>query len=181
MGKDPKTIERQIEETRARLGERVDALSYKADVPSRIGDKLTETRDSAGSKLGELASRVSDGTPGAENLRLRTRSAAGWMHGNPLALAAGAVAAGVLIGLLLPSTRVEDDKLGEAADEVRSRAAETGREALDRGRQVAEDAAEAARESGSRHADELGQSARQKAAEAAEQARSGADDPGQPA
>jgi ElaB/YqjD/DUF883 family membrane-anchored ribosome-binding protein len=171
MGKDPKTIERQIEETRARLGERVDALSYKADVPSRIGDKLTETRDSAGRKLGELASRVSEGPVSARDLRLRTGRAAGWMRDNPLALAAGAVAAGVLVGLLLPSTRVEDDELGEAADEVRSRAADTAREAMDRGRQVAEDAGEAARESGGRHAGDLGESV----AEAAQPPRSSAD------
>lgn len=166
MGEDPEAIERKIADTRSRMGERVDALSYKADVPNRIGDKLAEAREAVGSKLGGVASTASGRSPSGQDARRRAQHVADWMSENPLPLAAGAVAAGVLIGLLLPSTRVEDDKLGEAADEVRSRAIETGREALDRGRQVAEDAAETVRESGSRQAGELARSAQQYAGEA---------------
>ena len=45
MGQDPDTIEREIEDRRERIGERIDALSYKADVKSRVGDAITEKRD----------------------------------------------------------------------------------------------------------------------------------------
>ena len=34
MGKDSSEIRREIEETRARMGDTVEALSYKADVPT---------------------------------------------------------------------------------------------------------------------------------------------------
>ncbi len=36
MGKDSSEIRREIEETRARMGDTVEALSYKADVPAQI-------------------------------------------------------------------------------------------------------------------------------------------------
>ena len=45
MGKDPDAIEREIEERRERIGDRVDALTYKADVKSRGGDAISDKRD----------------------------------------------------------------------------------------------------------------------------------------
>ena len=149
MGKDPETIEREIDDTRTRIGDRMDALSHKADLPGQIGDRLAETRDSVRGKLSGLASNASDRAPSQRDLRLGAQRAAGWIRANPLPMAAGALATGVLVGLLLPSTRAEDDRLGEAADEVRRRALDTGREALDRGgRQAAQVAAEAAGQAG---------------------------------
>ena len=47
--------------------------------------------------------------------------------------------------MLIPSTRVEDEKLGPMADDVKERAKQTGQEALEHGKQVAQDAAETAR------------------------------------
>jgi ElaB/YqjD/DUF883 family membrane-anchored ribosome-binding protein len=183
MGKDPDAIEREIEERRERIGERIDALSYKADVKSRVGAAAAEKRDQVTGQVRELVSgaqeqvsRASDGTPDPEDVKQQTRRAAGIVRENPLGLALGAVAAGFLLGLLLPSTPMEDEKLGEAADAVKAKAAETGEEALDRGKRVAQEVAESAaqtvKESGGQHAGELADSARGRAAEAAETARS---------
>lgn len=183
MGEDPDAIERQIGRTRERIGERIDALSYKADVKGRVGDSLTEKRDQVTGRVSEFfsgtserASDVTDRTPSAENVKHQTRRAAGLVRENPLGLAVGAAAAGFLVGLILPSTRMEDEQLGEAADTVKARAAEAGQEALSRGQQVAQDvgqtAAQTARESGSQQADEFADSARQRASEAAAEARS---------
>ena len=36
MGQDTGQIREEIEETRARMGDTVEALGYKADVPSRV-------------------------------------------------------------------------------------------------------------------------------------------------
>ena len=44
MGQDPSDIRAEIEETRARVGDEVDALSYKTDVPP--GSATTSTRRS---------------------------------------------------------------------------------------------------------------------------------------
>jgi ElaB/YqjD/DUF883 family membrane-anchored ribosome-binding protein len=182
MGKDPDAIEREIEERRERIGDRVDALSYKADVKSRVGDAITEKRDRVTGRVSELfsgagdrVSQATDGAPSAEDVKGQTRRAAGIVRENPLGLAIGAVAAGFLVGMLLPSTQIEDERLGEAADAVKARALETGQEALGRGQEVARDvaqtAAQTARESGSQHANELAESARENASRAAEQTR----------
>jgi hypothetical protein len=155
MGKDPDAIEQEIAETRARMGERMDAISYKTDVKARIGDRVGDTRDAVTGRVKELVSGVSDGAPGADGVRRRARLAAGIARDNPLGLVIGAAAAGFLVGLLLPSTRTEDEAIGESADSVKSQAVETGREALDRGRHVIEDVAQTAQDSASRHASEL--------------------------
>ena len=187
MGKDPDAIEREIEERRERIGDRVDALTYKADVKSRMGDAISERKDRVTGKVGEffagagdsvsdVSGRVSDRAPSTEDVKAQTRRAAGLVRENPLGLAVGAAAAGFIVGMLLPSTRMEDERLGQAADTIKAKAAETGQEALSRGQQVAKDVAQTAgqtaRESGSQHASELADSARQNASDAAQTAQS---------
>jgi ElaB/YqjD/DUF883 family membrane-anchored ribosome-binding protein len=171
MGKDPETIQREIEETRERMGDRVDAMTYKADVPSRIGDRISETKDAVADRISGVTSSIGERTPDAGEVRDRSRRMASTLGDNPLALVVGAAAVGFLVGMLLPSTRMEDERLGDTADELKRRAVQTGREALDRGRQVADDAAQTARESGRQHASELGDHAREHASEVARTAR----------
>ena len=215
MGKEPEEIEREIEETRERIGERIDALTYKADVKSRVGDSIAEKKDAVAAKVkgmlpgggeetssgegvmdqaqqvkgqvtdqaeqakGRVQGLISKGTeraPSREDLKQQARRAKGIAQENPLGLAVGAAAAGFLVGLLLPSTQMEDEKLGQVADTVKAKAAETGQEAMERGKQVAQDVAQTAqqtaKESGSQHASELSQTAQQKASEAADDTRS---------
>ena len=179
MGEDksPEVIEGEIEETRARMGERVDALTYKADVKSRIGDRVTETRSVLTGKVKGLISQGSEQAPSADDVKRHAGRAGAIVQDNPLGLALGAAAVGLLAGLLVPSTNVEDEKLGEIADRLKARAAETGQEALSRGQQVAHDvvhsATQTAQESGSQQAAELSESGQEKASEATAEARSG--------
>ena len=42
MGQDPAAIRQEIEQTRERMGDTVDALGYKADVPSRTKDSISD-------------------------------------------------------------------------------------------------------------------------------------------
>ena len=44
MGQDPSQLREELEETRARVGEEVDAISYKTDVGARVGDYVTTRR-----------------------------------------------------------------------------------------------------------------------------------------
>ena len=143
MGEDPDRIREEIVQTRLEMGETVDALGYKADVKARTKD------------------RVVGATPDTSDVKHQARRAKSVAEENPLGLAVGAVAVGFLAGMLIPSTRVEDEKLGPVADDVKDRAKETGQEALERGKQVAQDAAETAKDSGREHAEELKETARQ--------------------
>ena len=45
MGKEPDEIRQEIEDTRARMGETVEAIGYKADVPARARDNVQEKKD----------------------------------------------------------------------------------------------------------------------------------------
>jgi hypothetical protein len=129
MGEDPNAIRADIERTRAEMGDTVDALGYKADVKSRAKEKLPDGR--------------------------QIKRAANTAQENPLGLAIGGIAVGFLVGLAVPSTRVEDEKIGPVADQVKDQIKETGQEAVERGKDVAQQAAETAKEAGQQHAHEM--------------------------
>ena len=156
MGEDPEVIRADIERTRAEMGDTVEALGYKADVKSRAKDKITDTKD-------RLTGKVSDKTPDKQQVRRAATTA----QENPLGLAIGGIAVGFLAGLLVPSSRVEDEKLGPMADQVKDQLKETGQEALDRGKEVAQQAAESAKETaqeaGQQHAEEMRDSTQERA------------------
>jgi hypothetical protein len=133
MGEDPNLIRADIERTRAEMGDTVDALGYKADVKTRAKEKLSRA------------------TPDGRQVK----RAASTAQENPLGLAIGGIAVGFLAGLLVPSSRVEDEKLGPMADRVKDQIKETGQEAVERGKEVAQQAAETAKEAGQQHAQEM--------------------------
>lgn len=64
----------------------------------------------------------------------------------PLAVGVGFAALGALVGLLLPSTRREDELLGESSDQLVENVKEKGQEILERGKVVGERVAGAAME-----------------------------------
>jgi ElaB/YqjD/DUF883 family membrane-anchored ribosome-binding protein len=142
------------------MGETVDAIGYKADVKSRAKDKMTETKD-------RITGKVSDATPDGRQVK----RAASTAQENPLGLAIGGVAVGFLVGLVVPSTRVEDERLGEMSDQVKQAARETGQEAVERGKRVAQEAGQAAmetaREKGKEESGELSSTLRDRSQEVA--------------
>jgi hypothetical protein len=133
MGQDPDMIRRDIEETRDRMGDTVDALGYKTDVKARAGDKV-----------GAMKEKVTGAAPSGDDVKSGAKQAVGVAQENPLGLAAGAVAAGFLAGMLIPSTKVESEKLGPMADQVKGQIKDTGAEALEHGKAVAGETASAA-------------------------------------
>ena len=139
MAQTSDEIRHDIEVTRERMGETVEALAYKADVPTRTKEWLGEKKDA-------VKSKVQDATPDRREMGRQVAVVKDTAERNPLGLAIGGAALGFLAGLLLPSTRVEDERIGPVADEVKSTAAEAGKEALERGRQVAQEAGESALE-----------------------------------
>jgi ElaB/YqjD/DUF883 family membrane-anchored ribosome-binding protein len=163
MGEDPNAIRDEIADTRERMGETIDALGYKADVKSRAKDNVVGKVDSVKERLGLAGQKAGDVTPDADQVKGQVRKAAGIAQENPLGLAVGAVAAGFLVGLLVPSSRVEDEKLGPMADQVKEQARETGQEALERGKQVAQAAADTISEEGQKHGEQLADSAKENA------------------
>jgi ElaB/YqjD/DUF883 family membrane-anchored ribosome-binding protein len=172
MGQDPDTIRHEVEHTREQMGETIDALGYKADVKGRAKERVSDTVEGVKERMGMASGKVSNATPDAEQVKQGARRAAGVAQENPLGLAVGAMAAGFIAGMLIPSSRVEDEKLGPMADQVKQQAKETGHEALEHGKQVAQSAAETVREEGREHGEQLAESARENAQSARENAGS---------
>jgi gas vesicle protein len=152
MGQTPDEIREDIEETRDRMSETAGALGYKADVKTRAKDAVVEKKDA-------VVSKVTGAMPDTQGVKQGARRGVRIAQENPLGLAIGGVAVGFLAGLLVPSTRVEDERLGEVADHVKQTAKDTGQEALERGKRVAQEAGQAAmetaREKGSEESGEL--------------------------
>ena len=184
MGQEPARIRHQIEETRGDMSETIDALGYKADVPARAKDKVqgaaSGVKDSVGGAVGSVkdkiagaAGSVGDAAPSGDEVGAKAKHAVGVAQENPLGLAVGALAAGFLIGTLLPSTRAEDERMGEMSDQVKHQAVETGEEALEHGKQIAQSAAssavDTAKQAGQEHADELRSSVQDRVEETREQ------------
>jgi gas vesicle protein len=171
MGKEPSEIRADIEQTRARVGDEVDALSYKTDVGARVGDYVDDKKQA-------VKSKVTGVVPDRRQLSTVKDTA----ERNPLGLAVGGVAVGFVAGLLMPSTSVENERLGELSDRVVDAAKESAGEAVERGREVATAAADAAKETGREQGQELASSLQDRAQGASaeitsESSRSGGNSP----
>ena len=57
---DPEEIQREIEQTRAELGDTVEALAAKADVKAQAKNKIDETKASVSEKLDETKASVTE-------------------------------------------------------------------------------------------------------------------------
>ena len=148
MGQDPDQIRNDIEDTRARMGDTAEALGHKADVPGRA-------REAISGKVDSVKSTFTGATPSSGDVKQGAQQAVGIAKENPLGLAIGATAVGFVAGLLIPSTKVENERIGPMADQVKDQAKEMGQEAVERGKHVAEQAAETVKDEGQKQAQEM--------------------------
>ena len=155
MGQDPGQIRNDIEETRARMGDTAEALGHKADVPGRAREAISGRVESVKSTFAGAKDSVSESAPSGGDVKQGAQRAAGVAKENPLGLAIGATAVGFVAGLLIPSTRVEDERIGPMADQLKEQAKETGQEAMERGKHVAQQAAETVKDEGQKQAQEM--------------------------
>jgi len=153
MAQRTELIRNETDQTRE-TGETLDALRHDADGSANTKGWFESKKD-ASSSTGDIQA-------GADRVKQTAEE-------NPLALAMTGAAIGFVAGLLAPSTRVEDGKMGSWADEVKSTATEAGQDALEHGKQVAqaavESAVETAKQQGKEHGEELAPSVQQKARE----------------
>jgi gas vesicle protein len=171
-------IRSDIEHTRAEMGDTLDALGYKANVPARtkswIGRKRRTVTGACGSGMSRISSaadsavaRVSGAKPNSHQVQARAGRMKDTAEQNPLGLALAGAAVGFLAGLFAPSSSAENEKLGPLSDELKSKAVEAGQEAVEHGKQVAQAAAqsavETAKDEGQQHGQELSSSFQDKA------------------
>ena len=161
MGKDANEIRREIEDTRARMDDTVEALGYKADVPSRVKDAVNErvetvrgtiagavdnvkqTVAGASGKVADATGSVGERLPRPDDLRRVARRGVGIAEENPLGLALGALAVGFLAGLVAPVSELERRTVGPLRDDLVERAKAAGTDAIEHGKQVLQEQAQA--------------------------------------
>lgn len=126
----------------------VGAASTAKDAVVGAKDRVAEAAGTARERASELSWQA------RERARYRARQArvGFWetMEERPLALGAAAIALGVVAGLMIPSTRKEDELMGETRDRLLERAKEVGGEALEKGKQVASVAVDTLKEEAER-------------------------------
>lgn len=137
------------------LGSRLsDAASTAGDKSSelagRAGSALSGARDRAGDAASDAAEAASRwrGEAGRRGRHAADRAGQGFWHlldSNPLAVGAAALGLGVISGLSVPTTRAEDELMGEASSRLAEGVREAGSEAVEKGKRVAGEAAGAAR------------------------------------
>ena len=169
MAQESEELKREIGHTREQMAETADALAYKADVPTRAKDWVEDKKDALVSTVTGVSSKVGEVTPDGTEVTQSMGRMKRLAERNPVGLAIGGAAVGFVAGLLLPSTRMEDERIGPVADEVKSTAAEASREAIDRGKDVVQEAGttaiETAMERGREEGEELSESLKERVRE----------------
>jgi gas vesicle protein len=154
-----------IDSARSQIGDTVGALRHKADVKGRMAESVSSKKNAVVGAVGSgknavvgkvdaLVSTVSDVVPDGEQVAAGAAKV-GVSKQNPLGMVIGGAAVGLLAGLMIPPTRMEDEQIGDIAEQMKDTVKETGSEALERGKQVAQDAASAASDSASQQRQEL--------------------------
>jgi hypothetical protein len=129
------------------MGETVEALAYKADIPSRARDAMDERVAAVKDGVSGAISSVADAASGAQNAiakamegipapgaAVRTMGSAA--ADNPFGLAIGSIAAGFLIGLCLPVSDLERDRVGRLGEHMTKQAKSAATDAIEHGKAV---------------------------------------------
>ncbi|HLX26675.1 MAG TPA: DUF3618 domain-containing protein [Candidatus Cybelea sp.] len=145
MSQDPEAIRRDIEDTQTRMGETVEALAYKTDVPARTRDAVNDRIDTIkGAVTGvaanvrasaaNAASSAANAIPSREDAAESLRAMNSLASRNPLGIAIGSVAVGFLVGLCLPVSDIERDRVGQLGEQMTDQAKAAASNAIEQGK-----------------------------------------------
>ncbi len=167
-------LARHAQETTESFGQRIrDALAAAEQAimgtAHDVRDQVGNAMGAAGSAAGSLGASAQNAVQGAMHSTLGALSQSGKAGGNlaatlsesPVLLGALGLAAGALLGALLPQSDQEEAALGGIAGQARDTAASLAREGLERGKHVAQAVMDKGRESAGAHGLTGGKSAGQ--------------------
>lgn len=122
------------------------ARAAAGDVAASARATAHDLRDRVGHVGEEAGRRAVDAYAGARDV---TRRAGSYLAENPLMIGALGLAIGAVIAAALPSTRREDEWLGEVGDKVRDEAASAARQVAREGTRIAEAAVDSVKDEAS--------------------------------
>jgi len=127
VAENANVVERTKENVQGRID---DARSAMTDRVSDVRDKLSDARDSLGTGLNSMRENITNVNP----------------LENPVAMLIGGLAVGFLIGMVLPVTQFESERIGPITDDMKDRVRQAGSEVVRRGTEVIKDTIEASKE-----------------------------------
>ena len=163
---DSDLIREDIEVTRGRLSSDVNDLTETVNPRNvaerqmhKVSGKATSLRDRVMGSADQASTTVGDAAHRAEDLAARApQQARAQTRGNPMAAGAVAMAAGWLVGSLLPSTQKEReaaDMARQKAQPLMDEATHTVKQAAEHLKEPAQQAAESVKETARSGADEV--------------------------
>ncbi|HET7815380.1 MAG TPA: hypothetical protein VFL13_13520 [Candidatus Baltobacteraceae bacterium] len=127
VAENANVVQRTKENVQGRIDDAKDAVG---DRVSDVRDKLSDARDSLASNLGSMRRNIGNVNP----------------LENPVAMLIGGLAIGFLIGMVLPVTQFESERIGPITDDMKDRVRQAGSEVVRRGSEVIKETIEASRE-----------------------------------
>jgi ElaB/YqjD/DUF883 family membrane-anchored ribosome-binding protein len=141
---------RQVEQARERVAQDVRSVAENANVVERAKENIQGRIDDAKGAVADRASDVRDRVSDVrDNLQDRVQGMARNIPipgDNPMGMLLAGVALGFLVGMVLPVTRFESERLGPVADDMKDRVRQARTEVVRRGGEVIKETLEAARE-----------------------------------
>jgi len=132
------------------------ATDWARETYERASSWATDAYEGASGTIGHARARSTGSLAGTR------RGVQNYVSQNPVMVGLVGLAAGLLIGALLPRTRREDEVFGEWADEVRRQGLRYAQDMTERGRDYVEEAFSGDEAQFSRHESEFGGSAGQR-------------------
>lgn len=132
---------RQVEDARRRVAEDVRSVAENANVVERAKEtaqnKVEDVKNNVGHRMQQVRDKLEDAREtvqrsaqeGVRNIRMNPSE-------NPIGMLIAGAAVGFLIGLALPVTRFESERLGPVAQDMKDKARQAGSEVVRRGGEV---------------------------------------------
>lgn len=141
---------REVEDARERVAQDVRSVAYNANVVDRA-------KEQAQQKVDDAKGMVSDRVQTARDKLLSARDSMRDMAGraadnmpstgiNPFGMLFAGLALGFLIGMVLPVSRFESERIGPMTEDMKDRMRQAGSEVVRRGGEVIKDTIEASKE-----------------------------------
>jgi ElaB/YqjD/DUF883 family membrane-anchored ribosome-binding protein len=138
---------RQVEDARERVAEDVRNVAYNANVVERAKEnaqgRMEDAKQMMGDRVRSARERLEDAR---DSMRDMARNMPMNPADNPMGMLFAGLAIGFLIGMLLPVSRFESERLGPVTDEMKERMRQAGTEVMRRGGEVIKETIESARE-----------------------------------
>lgn len=141
---------REVEDARRRVAEDVRSVAENANVVERAKEtaqnKMDDVRSTVGDRVQQVRDRLEDARDSVQQSAREGMRNMPTMTENPIGMLIAGVAVGFLIGLALPVTRFESERIGPIAHDMKDKARQAGSEVVRRGGEVIKETISASRE-----------------------------------